>query len=69
MRIERADATDAQAILDLQKLAYLQYELFTGHRSRKNLHLYDKLGYRPLSTRRLNDRVTLVYLEKASLAP
>jgi len=43
-----------------------RYELFTGHRSQKNLHLYDKLGYRPLRTQRLNDRLTLVYLEKTN---
>lgn len=43
-----------------------RYELFTGHRSEKNLHLYGRLGYRPLRTERLNDRLTLVYLEKAN---
>ncbi|HSJ55463.1 MAG TPA: GNAT family N-acetyltransferase [Anaerolineae bacterium] len=43
-----------------------RYELFTGHRSEKNLHLYDKVGYRPLCTRRLSDRLTLVYLEKTN---
>ncbi len=41
-----------------------RYELFTGHRSEKNLHLYDSLGYRPLRTERINDRLTLVFLEK-----
>mgnify|MGYP001088450290 CR=1 FL=1 len=44
-----------------------RYELFTGHRSEKNLHLYDKLGYRPRRTQRLSERLTLVYLEKAHL--
>ena len=41
-----------------------RYELFTGQRSQKNLHLYLKLGYRPLRMQRFSDKVTLVYLEK-----
>lgn len=41
-----------------------RYELFTGHRSSKNLHLYHKLGYRSFRQERLSDKVTLVYLEK-----
>lgn len=41
-----------------------RYELFTGNRSERNLHLYQKLGYRVFRTARLTDKVTLVYLEK-----
>jgi GNAT superfamily N-acetyltransferase len=41
-----------------------RYELFTGHRSEKNLYLYAKAGYRRLCTRRLSEGLTLVYLEK-----
>jgi ribosomal protein S18 acetylase RimI-like enzyme len=41
-----------------------RFELFTGHRSEKNLYLYRKLGYRELSREKVNDRLDLVYLEK-----
>jgi ribosomal protein S18 acetylase RimI-like enzyme len=41
-----------------------RYELFTGHQSTRNLHLYQKLGYRILRSEPVNDRLTLVYLEK-----
>lgn len=41
-----------------------RFELFTCHRSEKNLHLYRKLGYREYRTEKVNDRLNLVYLEK-----
>jgi indole-3-glycerol phosphate synthase len=41
-----------------------RYELFTGDRSERNLHLYQKLGYQPFRSERLNEQVTLVFLEK-----
>jgi len=44
-----------------------RYELFTGDRSERNLHLYQKLGYRIFRTARLTDKVTLVHLEKLSV--
>jgi indole-3-glycerol phosphate synthase len=42
-----------------------RYELFTGERSERNLHLYQKLGYKPFRSERLNEKVILVFLEKA----
>ena len=41
-----------------------RYELFTGHLSERNLHLYHKLGYRPFRTERVTDALSLIYLEK-----
>lgn len=41
-----------------------RYELFTSQRSGRNIHLYQKLGYRLFRQEEFNDRVTLVYLEK-----
>jgi GNAT superfamily N-acetyltransferase len=41
-----------------------RFELFTGHRSERNLYLYQKLGYRPLRRESVTDALTLVYLEK-----
>lgn len=40
------------------------FELFTGHKSEKNLHLYEKLGYRVFKTVKVNERLTIVFLEK-----
>ena len=45
-----------------------RFELFTGHLSERNLHLYRKLGYRPCRQERISDALTLVYLEKVPLA-
>ncbi|MGI0074150.1 MAG: GNAT family N-acetyltransferase [Nitrosotalea sp.] len=39
-------------------------ELFTGNKSEKNLALYHKLGYKTFKTEKVNDQISLVYLEK-----
>jgi ribosomal protein S18 acetylase RimI-like enzyme len=41
-----------------------RFELFTGHRSKRNLHLYRKLGYRIFRSEKIGKRLTLVYMEK-----
>lgn len=41
-----------------------RFELFTGHRSERNLHLYRKLGYRIFRSEKISENLTLVYLEK-----
>lgn len=41
-----------------------RYELFTGHRSERSLHLYRKLGYTPFRREPVSERLTLVFLEK-----
>ena len=43
----------------------IRYELFTGHKSDKNIKLYQKLGYSEIRRQYINDNLTLVYLEKA----
>jgi ribosomal protein S18 acetylase RimI-like enzyme len=43
-----------------------RFELFTGDRSKRNLHLYQKLGYHKYRTEQQTDRVTIVYLEKTA---
>jgi phosphoribosylanthranilate isomerase/ribosomal protein S18 acetylase RimI-like enzyme len=42
-----------------------RFELFTSDRSERNLYLYRKMGYREFKRESLNERVTLVYLEKS----
>ena len=42
------------------------FQLFTGHRSEHNLRLYRKHGYEPVSTERVDERLSLVTLAKGS---
>lgn len=41
------------------------FELFTGHKSEKNLALYKKLGYKEYERETISDNLHLVYLRKA----
>jgi GNAT superfamily N-acetyltransferase len=45
-----------------------RYKLFTGHRSERNLYLYQKLGYRRVSSEKISEKLALVFLEKSGLA-
>jgi ribosomal protein S18 acetylase RimI-like enzyme len=41
-----------------------RYELFTGHRSEKPIHMYEKSGYRVFRHEPIHENLTLIYLEK-----
>jgi ribosomal protein S18 acetylase RimI-like enzyme len=41
-----------------------RYELFTGQKSKRNLHIYKKNGYRIFKSRTVSEKLTLVFLEK-----
>jgi ribosomal protein S18 acetylase RimI-like enzyme len=41
-----------------------RFELFTGHRSERNLYLYGKLGYVEFKREPVSDTLTIVFLEK-----
>lgn len=43
-----------------------RYELFTGEKSKKNLYLYLKSGYKIFKREKQSDKVNIVYLEKYS---
>ena len=45
-----------------------RFELFTGHKSEKNLHLYQKLGYQIFKTVKVNERLNIAFLEKIKLS-
>jgi predicted N-acetyltransferase YhbS len=45
-----------------------RYQLFTGHRSERNLYLYQKLGYRQVGSDKISEKLTMVFLEKMVLA-
>ena len=42
-----------------------RFELFTGHKSNKNLYLYRKLGYKEFRKEIINNNITMIYLEKS----
>jgi ribosomal protein S18 acetylase RimI-like enzyme len=42
----------------------LRYELFTGHKTRKNIDLYEKLGYKKFKEKAQSEKVTLICMEK-----
>jgi len=44
-----------------------RFELITGHKSTKNLKLYEKLGYKEFKTEKLTENLNLAYLEKINL--
>jgi len=41
-----------------------RYELFTGFKSKGNIYLYNKLGYSEFKREKVNDKLTMVYMEK-----
>ena len=41
-----------------------RFELFTGHKSLKNLHLYNKQGYNEFKREVVNNNMTMIYMEK-----
>lgn len=43
-----------------------RFELITGHRSLKNIKLYEKLGYGTYKVEKLTENLNLVYLEKVN---
>jgi ribosomal protein S18 acetylase RimI-like enzyme len=42
----------------------VRFELFTGHASVRNLHLYQKLGYQMFREEKNSEKLTLLFLEK-----
>ena len=41
-----------------------RFELFTGHKSESNIRLYERAGYRAVRQEQINEKVTLVVMEK-----
>jgi ribosomal protein S18 acetylase RimI-like enzyme len=41
-----------------------RFELFTGHLSKRNIYLYEKLGYREFRREKVHENLELVYMEK-----
>lgn len=41
-----------------------RYELATGHKSLRNIHLYEKLGFKIFKKENKSDNITFVFMEK-----
>jgi GNAT superfamily N-acetyltransferase len=41
-----------------------RFELFTGHKSARNLYLYQKLGYSQFKEKVVSPKLTIIFLEK-----
>jgi len=57
----------AQQLVTTLEKAFPQcrrFEVFTGHRSERNLYLYGKLGYKRFKSEAFNQSVEWVYMEK-----
>ncbi|WP_137990464.1 GNAT family N-acetyltransferase [Streptomyces vilmorinianum] len=59
---DESDAADATGPAPTAK----RFQLFTGHRSERNLRLYRSKGYEQVATHEIGPRLTLVTLEKAA---
>jgi ribosomal protein S18 acetylase RimI-like enzyme len=43
-----------------------RFELFTGHLSKRNMYIYQKLGYLAFNREKVNKNLELVYMEKTN---
>ena len=41
-----------------------RFEIFTGHKSERNIYLYRKLGYKVYNSKKITDELNMVYLTK-----
>lgn len=47
-----------------KRYSNVRYELFTSTRSKKNIHMYEKLGYTIFNEKEITEEIRFVYLEK-----
>lgn len=60
----RGIATRLIAEAEMMHKDMARFELFTGSKSAKNIHLYHKCGYQEFRREKLSDNIELMYLEK-----
>ena len=41
-----------------------RFELFTGHNSKRNIHLYERLGYKIFKSEEINKTLSFIFMEK-----
>ena len=55
------------ALMEQIELCFEQaerFELFTGHKSERNVHLYERLGYRTFKSEEITKTLSFVFMEK-----
>lgn len=55
------------ALMEQIELCFEQvqrFELFTGHESKRNIHLYERLGYTIFKSEEINETLSFVFMEK-----
>lgn len=50
-----------------KKIQSSRYELFTSSKSKKNIALYERLGYKPFTEKQITPELKFVYLEKLNM--
>lgn len=63
-RQNRGLGTQLMAAIEARFPDARRFELFTGEKSARNMHFYQKLGYRPGRREFIHEGLTLVYMEK-----
>ncbi|MFB3895802.1 MAG: GNAT family N-acetyltransferase [bacterium] len=56
------------AAIEIRFGSVQRYELFTGHKSQRNIYLYQKLGYKIFRREKVSENLELVYMEKKNIA-
>jgi ribosomal protein S18 acetylase RimI-like enzyme len=51
-------------VIERQFSGAARYELFTGGKSARNIRLYERSGYKPIKIKKVNDMLSLVFMEK-----
>jgi ribosomal protein S18 acetylase RimI-like enzyme len=50
-----------------KKFGYVnRFELFTGHKSERNIRFYEKLGYHKFKEKPVTDNLTFIFMEKSA---
>jgi ribosomal protein S18 acetylase RimI-like enzyme len=44
-----------------------RFELFTGHKSNRNIRLYERLGYQLFKSEKIDENLSLVFMEKYNI--
>ncbi|GAB3009375.1 GNAT family N-acetyltransferase [Niabella terrae] len=55
------------AAIEDELAAAQRYELFTGHKSERNIRFYEDAGYRIFKIQKIHEDLSLVYFEKPAL--
>jgi len=60
----RGIGTALLKVIDTSFPVALRFELFTGHKSENNIHLYERAGYRAVRQEQVSEKLSLIVMEK-----